>query len=324
MKPNYPLFFIHISKTAGSSFRVAATEYFGTENVVYDYGINANETHPQIKKLDYEEKDRYAAGMYILENAKFLTGHVAYSKYAPFIPASNIFTFVREPSQQVRSHYEHFKRLHGYKSSFESFIGESRFCNTQHKALAGSWLDAIGFIGITEKYSESLSFINNQFDTDIPGLEINTNLSKVSSAYEISEHQLELIRKNNSLDFELYNYSLRRFERQKKAIVKNKPFIRSGATHVPPKEKGKVFNGWALDYGTQQPVMIDVFVEGKHDKVLTASDYRHAANEKNIHRNGFVGFRYVYPKNARTNAEVKFVAKATGEVLFVTHVGSVD
>ena len=45
---NYPLFFIHISKTAGSSFRVAAERYFGKEHVFYDYGPKANETNPDI------------------------------------------------------------------------------------------------------------------------------------------------------------------------------------------------------------------------------------------------------------------------------------
>ena len=69
---NYPLFFIHISKTAGSSFRVAAERYFGKEHVFYDYGPKANETNPDIRTLDYEKRDRYAAGMKIVEKAKFL------------------------------------------------------------------------------------------------------------------------------------------------------------------------------------------------------------------------------------------------------------
>ncbi|MAJ68062.1 MAG: hypothetical protein CL584_00205, partial [Alteromonadaceae bacterium] len=223
---NYPLFFIHISKTAGSSFRVAAERYFGKEHVFYDYGPKANETNPDIRTLDYEKRDRYAAGMKIVEKAKFLTGHINHPKYAPFIPAKNAITFVRDPIQQVRSHYEHFTRHHRYKRSFTEFVNEPRFKNVQYKAFQGTWPDAIGFIGLTERYNESLALINKMYSIDIQGLDINKNTEKKSSSYELSGEEIALIKKHNKEDFKLYEYALTRFERQKLAIESDTPFIR--------------------------------------------------------------------------------------------------
>jgi hypothetical protein len=313
---NYPLFFIHISKTAGSSFRVAAEQYFGKEHVFYDYGPKAKETNPEIRALEYEKRDRYASGINIVEKAKFVTGHVNHPKYAPFIPAKNAITFVRDPFQQVRSHYEHFTRHHRYKGSFSDFVKEPRFRNAQNKALQGTWPDAIGFIGLTERYSESLALINKMYSIDIQGLDINKNTEKKSSEYLLSEEDAALIKKYNEPDFELYEYALNRFERQKLAVESELPFIRYGKTHMTKGDEGKIMKGWAADYESQSPVVLEARVGKKKIADILASEYRSTANERNIHRNGFIGFSFPYPKKLKDGTQIDFVVKGTGEVLF--------
>ncbi|CAI4169521.1 conserved hypothetical protein [Alteromonas macleodii] len=312
---NYPLFFIHISKTAGSSFRVAAERYFGKEHVFYDYGPKANETNPDIRTLDYEQRDRYAAGMKIVEKAKFLTGHINHPKYAPFIPAKNAITFVRDPIQQVRSHYEHFTRHHGYRRSFSEFVNEARFKNVQYKAFQGTWPDAIGFIGLTERYNESLALINKMYSIDIQGLDINKNTEKKSAQYELSEEEVMLIKKHNIEDFKLYEYALTRFERQKLAIESDSPFIRYGKTNMAKSDEGKMMKGWAADYDSQSPITLEVRVGNKKVAQVIASEYRSTANERNIHRNGFVGFSFTYSKKLKNGTQVDVVAKSTRELL---------
>ena len=309
------MFFIHISKTAGSSFRVAAERYFGKEHVFYDYGPKANETNPDIRTLDYEKRDRFSAGMKIVEKAKFLTGHINHPKYAPFIPAKNAITFVRDPIQQVRSHYEHFTRHHRYKRSFSEFVNEPRFKNVQYKAFQGTWPDAIGFIGLTERYNESLALINKMYSIDIQGLDINKNTEKKSSSYELSDEEIALIKKHNKEDFKLYEYALTRFERQKLAIESDSPFIRYGKTSMATSHEGKMMKGWAADYDSQAPVAIEVRVGKKKIVELSASEYRSTANERNVHRKGFVGFSFTYPKKLKDGTQVDFIIKRTDEVL---------
>ena len=313
---NYPLFFIHISKTAGSSFRVAAEQYFGKEHVFYDYGPKAKETNPEIRALEYDKRDRYASGMNIVEKAKFVTGHVNHPKYAPFIPAKNAVTFVRDPLQQVRSHYEHFTRHHRYKKSFSEFVNEPRFKNVQYKAFQGTWPDAIGFIGLTERYSESLALINKMYSIDIQGLDINKNTEKKSSRYELSEEEVALVKKHNEHDFKLYEFALTRFERQKLAVESDSSFIRYGKTNMAKSDEGKMMKGWAANYDSQTAVALEARVGKKKIADLLASEYRSTANERNIHRSGFIGFSFVYPKKLKDGTQVDFVVKGTGEVLF--------
>jgi hypothetical protein len=313
---NFPLFFIHIPKTAGSSFRVAAEQYFGSEATYFDYGKGSNETHPDILKFEYESKDRYLAAKKIKKNAKFLSGHVIYPKYAPFFPAKSVVTFVRDPAQQVRSHYEHFSRLHGYKGSFEDFIKENRFSNMQSKALNGVWTDAIGFIGITERYNESIALFNKYYGTDIKVLDINKNTAKVSGTYTFTESETSLIKKMNAKDYELYNFALNRFSLHKELLDKELPLVRFGQMNILPKDKGKQLNIWACCYEQEEALEADILLDGKVVEHIKLSDYRALASERNIHRDGYIGKSYKYPDTFKNGQTIKVVEKQTQIVIF--------
>jgi len=313
---NFPLFFIHIPKTAGSSFRVAAEQYFGSDATYFDYGQGSKETHPDILKYEYELKDRYLAAKCIKNNAKFLSGHVIYPKYAPFFQPKSVVTFVREPAQQIRSHFEHFSRLHGYKGSFKDFIKENRFANMQSKALNGVWNDAIGFIGITERYSESITLFNQYYSTDIKVLDINKNTAKPSGAYMFSEDEISLIRKMNPQDFALYDYALKRFDLHKGLLSKGLPLVRFGEMNLALKDKGKQLNMWGCCYEQEEALEADILLDDEVVDELKLSDYRAQGAERNIHRSGFVGKVYKYPATFEKGQVVKVREKQTQLIMF--------
>lgn len=316
MNNNFPLFFIHIPKTAGSSFRLAAEQYFGSDATYYDYGKGNKETHGDILKYEYELKDRYLAAKTIKQNAKFLSGHVIYPKYAPFFQPKSIVTFVRNPAQQVRSHYEHFSRLHGYEGSFADFIKENRFANMQSKALNGVWPDALGFIGITERYDESIALFNKYYETDIRVLDINKNSAKSSGAYVLSEDELSLIRKMNHQDFALYDYALKRFELHQSLLEQDLPLIRFGQLHVAPKDKGMQFNIWGCCYEQEDALAADILLDDIVVDEVKLADYRPLAAERHIHRDGFVGKAYRYPDYFKKGQTVKVREKQTQTIIF--------
>ncbi|CAI4169539.1 conserved hypothetical protein [Alteromonas macleodii] len=313
---NFPLFFIHIPKTAGSSFRVAAEQYFGSEATYFDYGKSSNETHPDILKFEYESKDRYLAAKSIKKNAKFLSGHVIYPKYAPFFSAKSVVSFVRDPAQQVRSHYEHFSRLHGYTGSFEDFIKESRFANMQSKALNGVWTDAIGFIGITERYNESIALFNKYYGTDIKVLDINKNTAKPSGTYTLTDDEFSLIREMNAKDFELYDYALNRFSLHKQLLDKELPLVRFGQMNILPKDKGKQLNIWACCYEQEEALEADILLDNTVVEHVKLSDYRALAAERKIHREGYIGKSFKYPVTFQKGQIVKVVERQTQTVIF--------
>ena len=122
---------------------------------------------------------------------------------------------------------------------------------------------------------------------------------KKSSSYELSDEEIALIKKHNKEDFKLYEYALTRFERQKLAIESDTPFIRFGKTNMAKSDEGKMMKGWAADYDSQSPVAIEVHVGKKKIAELSASEYRSTANERNIHRNGFIGFSFLIQKSSK-------------------------
>ena len=239
-----------------------------------------------------------------------------YPKYAPFFQPKSVVTFVRNPAQQVRSHYEHFSRLHGYEGSFSDFIKENRFANMQSKALNGVWPDALGFIGITERYDESIALFNKYYETDIKVLDINKNSAKSSGAYVLSEDELSLIRKMNHQDFALYDYALKRFELHQSFVEQDLPLIRFGQLHVAPKDKGMQFNIWGCCYEQEDALAADILLDDIVVDEVKLADYRPLAAERHIHRDGFVGKAYRYPDSFKKGQTVKVREKQTNTIIF--------
>jgi len=316
---NIPLFFIHIPKTAGSSFRQAAEIYFGKDLTFYDYGPEYKDTHPKITEYEYNNGDRFAAGRYIITHARFLSGHAPYSKYASFFHPNNIITFVRSPEQQICSHFEHYINLHGYKKSFKEFILEKRFANIQSRMLNGIGIQGIGFVGLTEEYQDSVSLINSIYKTDFKPLQINTNQQKSSPNYILSSEELELIHSHNKEDFALYQAACERFERQKKAIEESRPFIRFGLFPLPPQQAQLRVNGWLTTYESDEAQALTVFINGTKTETLIANEYRNMAHERNMNRKGFIGFTYHFPKDIKHHDKIDFYAEPSNELLHSMH-----
>lgn len=302
------MFFIHIPKTAGSSFRKSAEAYYGVTRMLYDYGVDTKETSDAVKQLEYRaQPDRFALANHARKHAAMLAGHVSYVKYAPFFHAKDVLTFVREPAQQIRSHYEHYVRHHGYKKSFMYFIGEKRFCNLQSRYLLGLPLSAIGFVGITERFDESLKLINSQFNTEFKSIKINNNTAKQSDDYVISTDELQAIIEHNADDIALYVAACERFESQKRALNARLPFVRFGLLHVPQREVRHKIKGWVVDYENSAPQTLNVLINGNKVAELSASEYVPMAKERNMGRDGFIGFTYTLPKNVKPGDELRLV-----------------
>ncbi len=318
-KPNYPLFFVHIPKTAGTSFRLAAKDFFGDESTFYDYGEKYIETHPKIVELEYQKKDRFAAGQYISKHAKFLSGHVSYLKYAPFINAASVITFVRSPDQHIRSHFEHYVRLHGYKESFETFILESRFINLQSRLLTSIGIDSLGFVGLAEEYDTSITLINSLYQIDFQRLQANKNQKKEAASYVLTDKELALIQEHNQADYSLYKQACIRFQRQKQAVEESVPFIRFGLLPLPLQRAQQVIRGWATCYESNKAQNITVFINGHKAETIIANEYIGIANERNMNRTGFIGFTYHFPKDIKPNDKIEFYSAINNALLHTTY-----
>ncbi|MDC3347252.1 sulfotransferase family protein [bacterium] len=307
------LFFVHIPKTGGTSFRKAAEEYYSKDKVIYDYNANAQETSPLIKSLFYKEKDLFKLGQRLRKDSvKFLSGHVNMSKYASIVGLCNAITFVRDPVQQIISHYRHFKRHYGYKGDFERFANEEKFHKIQSQMLACAPLEAYGFIGITEKYSSSIDLFNSDFEVNFSVKHENVTIKNTLESSEITEEMFLLAREATKIDRLLYENAVRIHNIRKYLHAKKLPYTYGAVTHF----NGETVSGFAFQRNSNKAITVQIELNG--NDVLgpkLASNFRPGLAAYKSPRGGFVGFDFSISKLC-SGDQITCLVSDTGQVLW--------
>lgn len=199
-----PLVFLHIPKTAGTSFRTALQGTFTEKEILKDYGDESSETSQIIIQ---EAENSGVILPYIVENkVVFITGHFHISKYlALFQDDVHWCTFLRNPIDRIISEYNHLVTNNIYNDSFTKFYRQHSQINRQTKLMNGVLLEEFFFIGITEEYTLSLKLFNHLTNGNIHTLELNINKSKDKTDSNNLDKEILIELKNlNSEDFKLY------------------------------------------------------------------------------------------------------------------------
>jgi hypothetical protein len=284
--------FVHIPKTAGTSFRGAFLAARSADKIVYDYELNATETSDIIKELNYNTQDLWSLQQHLSKNKiEFLAGHFDVERYLTSFGAENMATFVREPISRIVSEYKHFVRNYGFDQGFEAFYRQAAFINKQSKALGTTPLSALGFIGITEQYQQSLQVFNYLNKKKIKELKLNLASEQQPVELDISEAQRQEITKLNHADVNLYKTSLTWFKQLGICTANKVPVVRGWLGGC---NNGSVF-GTAWIYGSDQAQTIDVFVNDKKIATTKATEYRAHLRHLNLPRNAHVGFSVKLP-----------------------------
>lgn len=305
-----PIFFVHIPKTAGTSFRVAATRQLGKSNVVCDYGDPSPDTSPLVKDTVYTTSDHWPLYQAIEKmSIKMLCGHVNASKYAAGMGLANLITFVRDPAQRLVSEYQHFVRYLNYTKSFEEFYSHRDMINRQSRILEGVPVPGAGFLGLTERYDASLKLINNSYGLNLKPLEKNTHRAAISEPHDISEADREKISNLNKKDVDLYKRTCELFEQRYQLFEDGLPFA-----HVLLKEaSAKRVVGWAYwEKNIDDPVEVQVRINGNIVAQGSASSFVPTLSALSPPRLGYVGFKI--PIHAKSGDMVDCVVSATGQV----------
>ncbi len=312
------LFFVHIPKTAGTSFRIGAADYFGDEYIYADYGVNSPETSGDIRTNLYESTDLFNIKV-LAENKGIglLTGHVGAEKYKHIVVSSNIVTFLRHPVAQVISHYEHYVRHKNFDKKLEDFIVERRFTNLQFRSLRGLPIELFGYLGVTERYIESIDLFNFFYDVDFKKLSLNTKNSKGSvkpmfnSIGELDQKIFDLIAEHNPKDMKTYQLALDIFDERYRMFEMGHKYV-MGFIDV---QKEDSVSGVACSKDSQEAVELEVYLNGHMDGECRATGPRSHLSGLNVPRGGYIGFTYDYSRPLKEEDDFKVVVKATGQIL---------
>ena len=207
---------VHVPKTGGTSFRQALEKYFGPTRVIRDYGPNAEATTEVVREHLYNDAGSKSLDELVeaISNspAKVLVGHFPVSKFARYFQPENIITFVRDPLVRTCSEYMHRMRNGSYEGSFSDFMAESSIRNIQTRFLQD--VPEESFVGVTEKYRESLAYINDAFQLRLAALKRNVDKKGGGQKFadNISNNELELFGELNKMDLALYKNATQRFD----------------------------------------------------------------------------------------------------------------
>lgn len=249
------LIFLHIPKTAGTTLnRIIEWQY--DPRLIYTvdpYQIRA--TAGRLKTLSEERRRRL----------RVVRGHLLYGIHECLPQGATYITMLRDPVKRVLSSYQFILRrpLHPLHRKLKAKgIGVEEFLeftanrqNLQTKMLAGvpyvgpcdeqtlaaakeHATESFRVVGISERFQESLLLIASSFGWEIPYYE-NRKVSKNRPAIEPAT--IELIRKHNPYDLELYEFGQRRFEED---LVKNADAIAETAAALQAARKPGKFAGF--------------------------------------------------------------------------------
>lgn len=208
----------HIPKTAGTSFGRALKREFG-DAAVFDYGDRVGWEGADAEKW---RSVRSASGPSTSASTRVVHGHFYLAKYS-HLPESSMVAFLRDPAERVVSNYQFLlankqidhplvRQFHRSSPKLTDWIRWAWARDLQTKVLRGFTARDLEFIGITERYVDSLHLFDQQFGTSLASHSSEERLNESSQRLQIGVRIRNEIRALNEQDCALYEQALSLFE----------------------------------------------------------------------------------------------------------------
>lgn len=303
------VFFVHIPKTAGTSFRSAIEHEF---EIIKDYGNNSKNTSAVIQRKSYDNNELFLLKQHLQDKNNFcITGHIHLVKYVDFVPVENTITFVRAPIEQLLSHFNHYVSHHSFEGGLEQFLDKPFAKNFQSKFIEAIPLGLIGYVGLTEQYDECLALINKQYSLSIKSRKINVSENKGYTPTTLESSLREKFIKNNQKDVAMYEEAKFLHAQRLGLNDRNKAWVYSTASI----NTDNVLHGCAYYSSKGEAVSVVVKINGEAFKTIVAKHFYGAYVRANFPRKRYVALHLVLPKSLTTTDDVDLYVEGTGQKL---------
>lgn len=248
---NEQLYFIHVPKCAGTSFISYIDERYVNDEIIA--------THYDLQMLKEQITDEQLASY------RFIRGHLPYDMIVPRLnKPPRIITFLREPVVRLVSNFQMRQRvsdpLHRLQSTLQSltldeFLARKDlmavFANRATRLIGGTTIDRNGvevpnidlakerllqfeFVGIVEKYHDSLNLFSYVFDfPQIQSIRLLNVSPDREKRNQIHQSTLDRVTETEWADIQLYNFGREYFDwLYNKMIVE----LAKGVEYPPPQK----------------------------------------------------------------------------------------
>jgi hypothetical protein len=202
---------VHIPKCAGTSFRHILRDIY-RDALWLNYGTIFIRDHARPELLP--------------QGVECIHGHFFADAFDDLIPDRTLVTWLRHPVERVVSNYHHFLRspdmrddccrvLYERKLTLVQFAELDWMRNEATRYLAGKPLSAFEFVGIAERFTESLTEFTHRlgFSCPVAPRRENTNPERTTERYALSSRDYDAIARLNETDMPMYEEALARFVR---------------------------------------------------------------------------------------------------------------
>lgn len=222
LKDNNLLFFVHIEKAAGTSFKsILLNNYFLKFLNLTSWHFWSNEESNVLKPVEIRKL------LKCFPYTKAISSHGLRPKFGYDEKVKRnikFLTLLRNPLERYLSHFYFQINDMGMDWDFQSFTAEEKFNNFIVKKLTGEnnlkkakdIIDQFFFVGFVEDFDISLILlketIGTSFDIRYEKRRVNSNKQGHKYVDEISDEKLNIVKQNNNLDMKLYNYAYDKFQ----------------------------------------------------------------------------------------------------------------